>query len=729
MNAARELSSTREAAIQALENELQQRRGEHARLNAQFQAGLAQQRRLEAQFENVQSQLKDVSSQLAQKCADEQIWLGRESDLQIRLRNQQDAIAKSSATLAAQEDEIKRSREQIEALQVTQSALCVKVQAITEQAQTLTESLAAESGHRTTAENKVTELVAHRTKLEQELAQRSRTQEQLRAELAEQQQRLEAQVQMYNVELGNLATRTKELETAQAALAELKHQHADVTTRVQSLTESLAAESGHRTAAENKVTELVAHRTKLEQELAQRSRAYDELRTELEAQIRTHNLELSRLAERTKELEIAQAALAEWKARHASLTGEVQFLTQSLTAESDRHATAEQIWTGRESELQNRIHTQLDQIAKSGAALTVRENEIKNARVKIEELQVLQSALCAQVQALTNQGEFAAKTIQEWQTKAARSETAVENVQRKLAGLHYSILDTSRISARLHRERSQKEQQNLIALQQLLASLAQTPLSLAQRGMLAELQTSVDGLKNSRGVAAKIEAFRVELPGLHDSHFCFAEVTESAFRAVRAAASAAGVAVQVTAAGITTGKLFGFAEHIHQLITLLAASPLNIMTGLNALDVRVEIEPKSPTFAKMTVRVSLTADNKALDLLAHLSSITAAAATLQSGEFTEAEFGLAAGWQLAQAMGGQTAMAAVSTNEVCLTLSLPIEIEPVPLPAEDHTDGAAACNGNGSRNGNVHAGENGSRNGNQNGNHPNQPRIGVENEL
>jgi DNA-binding response OmpR family regulator/chromosome segregation ATPase len=608
LKATRDLSSTKEAALHALENELQKHRSEHDLLATRFQSESAQRRRLETQLENIQSQLNDASSRLAQKCADEQVWLGHESEFQIRIRDQQAEIEKSNVALAARADEIKRSREQIEELRVTQSALCVKVQTITEQSQTLTESL--------------------------------------------------------------------------------------------------ATESGRRAIIEQKAAEMSSRRTELEQELAQSIRAREALRAELDTQIQTYNLELNRLAERTKELEIVQAALAEWKARHAA---------------------AEQAWTRLESELQSRIHTQQDQLSKTGAALTTRENEIKNAREKIEELHVLQSALCAKVQALTNQGESAAKEIQEWQTKAVRSENTVENIQRKLAGLNYSILDASRLSTRLHRERSQQEQQTLAALQQQLASLAQTPLSLTQRGLLTDLQNAMDGLKKNRGAATGIETFRVELPGLRASHFCFAEVSANIFRAVQAAASAAGVAVQVATAGLTTAELFGFAEHIHQLIILLATSPLHMVKDVNALDLRLEIEPQNMTLVKMTVRVTLSLARPAQDFLARLDSVTTAAATLQSGEFTEAEFGLAAGWQLAQAMGAQADIQAVGNQGVRLTLSLPVEIESALSTAEDPADRLAAPNGNPGRNGHSHTAKKVSRNGNHQHHQPEEPLMAVEN--
>jgi DNA-binding response OmpR family regulator len=627
LNVVRELSFTREAAIRALEIELQQRRGKYERLDALLQGEVMHRRRLEAQLESVQSQLNEAFKELAQKAAAEQRLIGRESELQNCIRKQQDDIAKSGATLASQEAEIKQARTKIEELQMLQSALCTKVQGLTEQLQSLNASLIAESDRRATVEQQAAELVARRTELEQELAQRTQTQAQLRAELAAQQQRFEAQVQMHNLALGDLATRTKELEAAQAALAALQTQHVSVTKQVESLNESLTAASRQREAAE-------------------------------------------------------------------------------------------QVWHGLESELQGSIRNQQNEIAKSGATLALQAVEIKNARKKIEELQVLQSALCEKVQDLTAKGEATAKVVQELEEKAAHSENAVEDGQKQLAALRYAIMDASRMSARLHRERSQKERQNVDAMRQLLSSLAQTPLSLAQREMLAELQNSMDGIKSSRAGTTKIAAYPVEPLGLHESEFFFAEVSESAFHAVRAAAEAAGVAVQISATDTVTGKLIGNAEHVHQLITLLAASPLNMEAGVNALDLRAAIKPKSARLAEMTLRIAFSTDNHAQDLLARLTSVTAAASTLQTGSFSEAELGLAAGWQLALAMGVQPTIQADGGKETSLVLSLPMEMDEQPSPAASTVDNVPAANGNGRKGNGKH---NSFHNGHRDDNHPNEP--------
>src|SRR6185437_5416302 len=138
-----------------------------------------------------------------------------------------------------------------------------------------------------------------RSALEAELAHSHQMQEQLRAQLAEQQQRLDAQVQTHNVELGNFSDRVRELEAAQVALAELKARHSGATEQVEALTESLTIESGRRATAEQTAAELAACRAELEQELASRTQAQEQLRAELskhqqqlDAQVQTHNVEL-----------------------------------------------------------------------------------------------------------------------------------------------------------------------------------------------------------------------------------------------------------------------------------------------------------------------------------------------------------------------------------------------------------------------------------------------------
>ncbi|MGA2248237.1 MAG: hypothetical protein ABSH48_24905, partial [Verrucomicrobiota bacterium] len=572
-------------------------------------------------------------------------------------------------------------------LKAAQSALAElknQLASVNGQVQSLNESLKTESSHRATAEQQAAELAKRRTQLEQEVAKRSKSQEQLRAELAAKQQQLEAQVQTHQVELGNLATRTQELEAARAASAKLKNQLASVSAHVQSLTESLAAESGRRATADQRAADLAKRRTQLEQEVADRSKSQEQLRAEL-----------GTLATRTQELKTAQTALTELKIQLTNAKRQFQSLTESLSAQSDRHAASERQWLARESELQSNLKAQQVQIEKSGTTLASREIELNEAGGKIKELQAVQSAMRAEVQALTATAEKAVRVVQDWKAKAMRSEGAIENAQRTLAELRYCVLDASRMSTRLQRERLQKEFNNFEAVRKTIASMAQTPLSLVQRGILAELQNAMDGLNKSQRNACRTEVFRVDPPNFRDSEFCFAAVTESAFDIVRAAAQAAGVAVRVSASGNSTGTLVGYAEQVHQLITLLAVSTLTIMTRVRSLDLRVAVEAGRAGFEDLTVRVALATDCKVEDSLARLNWVTAAAASLQTAEFDETELGLATGWQLAHAMGAQVTVEGNDSQEVCLMLSLPLKKD-ARLSAPDFAPAPAlSANGNG----------------------------------
>ena len=496
-----------------------------------------------------------------------------------------------------------------------------------------------------------------------------------------------------------------------------------MTKEVQALAESLKIESGRRAVAEKQAAEVAAQRAELERELAQRMQAQERLRAELaeqfveservrvefenqviaarglastrETTVRALELELQQRSGGYERLDKTLQTEVAHRRRLESQLESVQSQLAEAASQLARNLAADQVRTRRESELQSCTRSQQDEIAKAGETLRIQEAAIKNAREKMAELQVVQSALCAKVQELTGKEESAAKHIQELKEKAARSESAVVNGQKNLAVLRYAILDAARMNASLHRKRSHTKRQTVDELRQHLSALAHTPLSLAQHRMLAELEIVVDGLNRSRSDRADLAAYPVELPALQIGEFCFSEVIESAFRAVRTAAEEAGVAVQTSASGITAGNLLGNAEHIHQLITLLAESPLTIVTHVSALDLRAAIAPKDARSAQMTVRVALSSDNDAPDLLARLRSVTAAASTLQTESLDEAELGLAAGWQLAQAMGAEATIEGDGNREACLVISLPLEMDVQPSSVDNAAASSPSVNGNG----------------------------------
>jgi DNA-binding response OmpR family regulator/DNA repair exonuclease SbcCD ATPase subunit len=421
---------------------------------------------------------------------------------------------------------------------------------VSSQVQSLTKSLADEATRRTTAEQKAAELVARRAELEQELAQRSQTHDQLRAELADQQQQLDAQAQTHKVAFTNLAAQVKELASAQAALAELKTRHANVTSQVQSLTDSLAAEAGRRVATEQKAAELAAHRTELEQELARRSQTHEQLRAELAAQTQSRNLELDHSAARTRELEAAQAILAALKSQHASVTAQVQSLTNSLAAEADRRTTAEQKVTelvthraqleqelAQRSQTQEQLHVQLaEQQQRLDTAIQAHNVEVGHLAGRTKELETTQAALSklksqhanvsAQVQSLTN--SLAAETDR----RIAVEQKTTELVAQR-AKLEQELAQRLQAHEQLHTQLAGQQQQLETQVQAHKVdrdSLATRTKELeASQAALAELKrqhenvrTQVESLTNSLATesarrttveqkAAGLTALRVEL--------------------------------------------------------------------------------------------------------------------------------------------------------------------------------------------------------------------------
>ncbi|MGA2247733.1 MAG: response regulator, partial [Verrucomicrobiota bacterium] len=229
-----------------------------------------------------------------------------QEQLQTQLAEQQQRLEGEVQAHQVELDNLAARTQELKAAQSALAALKDQLASVNEQVQSLNESLKAESSRRATAEQEAEEVAKRRTQLEQKLA--------------EQKRQLDAQVQVHQIDLGNLATRTQELKAAQSALAELKDQFAGVNGQVQSLNESLKTESGHRANAEQQAAELAKRRTHLEQELADRSKSQEQLRAELaakqqqlEAQVQAHQVELGNLATRTQEVKAAQSALAELK--------------------------------------------------------------------------------------------------------------------------------------------------------------------------------------------------------------------------------------------------------------------------------------------------------------------------------------------------------------------------------------------------------------------------------
>jgi hypothetical protein len=546
---------------------------------------------------------------------------------------------------------------------------------------------------------------------EKEVALSARAQVKLRAQLAELQQSLNTRTQTLNVELAN----SKQLEAARlaleekaGALAELlaaeskraeeachernelagelamsNESQADLSaqlTEQKELTSLTTAElEGFRRCAaaeaeqKKQLTETLARIEKAKAGVEQQLTANQALLAQRDQTIRTTTTELQRRREEQERLELlGQAETAQRQQVEAQLE-KTRTEMEEKAAQLARTREAEEAALKREAALQTLSRKQLDDLAQAATQAAELESELKKHRSLIEELETRRSALSAKLDEMTEEKKAAANVIQGLEAGVAHSRSEIAGARRELAALRYAILDASRLSARQQRERLHQEQQKLESTRQLSALLLETPLSLAQRNLLADLQTSVDGQIFKPASDAQIPAPSVEMPGFHNSEFSLAELTESACHPLRTAAAAAGATVRVATAAPSSLRLNGYAEHIYQLITLLTVSPLAMSSGITVIDLHTAAHPTGGRAAEMDLRIAFATKDNPQALLDHFTKVTAAPA-LPGGALAPQEFGLAAGWQLAIAMGSQARIEPANNREVCLVLSIPLEL-------------------------------------------------------
>jgi len=194
------------------------------------------------------------------------------------------------------------------------------------------------------------------------------------------------------------------LQEAQAALEK----------EVASLTDKLATEAKCREGAEQQASDIGQERRQLEAQLAANNQTQAQLRHELEqsqkqldverehsiqsldSQVRERQADVDRL-ESLLQSEIAQRRREQSQAE--SLEKQAAVLTGQIAEKVDE----QQRWRQRESELEQCIRHQNDQLANSAAAAGSQEEELNSLRSTIDDLQVIQVALCAQVRKLTSQ--------------------------------------------------------------------------------------------------------------------------------------------------------------------------------------------------------------------------------------------------------------------------------------------------------------------------------------
>jgi len=513
------------------------------------------------------------------------------------------------------------------------------------------------------------DLTARRDGLEEELAHRARTETDLRRQLEEQAARLETEAQAQAAVRADLESRTRELQavtaeldSTQGRLRETAQRQEELATRVADLERAKADLTGQLTAA------------------AERAAAQQDALAVLE----------TRLQERQEEVRRLEAAHAAAVAQHRETDRHARDLQARLdeaTARLAEKVAAEESWKQRQAEWENELRTGQQRLATAAAELAARQAELRAAHEQIAALQERQATLCGEVQELTAARDALTRRVQEQEERLTASARTLEERQRQLATLRYAILEAARLNLAVSSERTQFMNQTVDRLRQITSTLLSLPLSPAQRSLTSVLQAALEDHIKNHSDAWTVSRLLVELPALQTAEFDLAEAVEGAFLGVRRLASQVGVEARTELAVPVPGRLNGHPGHLHQLITVLTPALVELTEAMR-LELRVAVEPATVGPAELHLRFQISSGGSARGVCERLQAIAAAAETLATAQFGEAESGLAVCWQLTQALGGTPRCEATGEDEVRVQLSLPVEVLPAPLPAGDAGLGA-----------------------------------------
>jgi hypothetical protein len=240
--------------------------------------------------------------------------------------------------------------------------------------------------------------------------------------------------------------------------------------------------------------------------------------------------------------------------------------------------------------------------------------------------------------------------------------------------MRHAILEADRVGNKIRSERIELEGQVVDGWKRLMSTLLQTPLSITQRGVVAEVIHSLEGWIKDRN-ANSFEP-KVELADLRPSEFNCVEVIECALDAVRKSADETGARLQAVAGNLPK-RAYGNAQQIHQLITLLAGS-LSEICRPDHLDVAVSFDAKHNGTAELLVSLLVASNCSAENLCRRLQTLTEVSTTLGTLRRARPELTLSSGWQLALALGGSPTIETVGDGEVRVQISVPLQTSSSP---------------------------------------------------
>ena len=146
---------------------------------------------------------------------------------------------------------------------------------------------------------------------------------------------------------------------------------------------------------------------------------------------------------------------------------------------------------------------------------------------------------------------------------------------------------------------------------------------------------------------------------------------ECALEAVRKNANETGAKVQTMLVGPVPERVHGSAQHIHQLILMLATS-LPDVGGSGALEIEVSFGAKQNGNANMLLSLLLASGERDEALCRRLTTLAQESTTLQTVRWEGPELSLASAWQLALALGGSPFIETTADRKLRVQISLPL---------------------------------------------------------
>jgi chromosome segregation ATPase len=663
---------------QELEDTRRSIEAEQQRYGTEVKRLLSRTQELEAAQIETKAQIDALNTTLAaeakrRECAENQVATGSARSMKLEAE-----LASQSRRAAQLRLDLEEARHQLDIQQQGHSAkvrhLTVRTQELiaaqTEtqsQIEDLTARLSVETKRRESAERESAHNAERHVALEAELEAKQGAYNQSRLELESVQARLVQQEEVYRTEKERLAASTQSIQNLTAELEQVRASAELETAQRRKLAAQLAD-------AEASLSNWRSQAESAQEQLARQAQSIETLK----AQSKSGRDEISKLESLLQD-EVAQK-------RHVRQQAEaLQRRVSELTAELSSKTAAEQDLRQREAQLESALAIQKDHFNYASNRTVILESKLTVAQRRVEELELIQTALCARVKELTAQHETIAQQVKALQTRLQDNVSTLHDRDHQLACLRFAVLAASQNHSLFHSERLTAEDKIVAGVRHMMASLMHTPLSPAQRNLLDEMIGVLDGWHMSRTNVSYTGLFPIEPPVRQIGKFNLAAALDAAFDCAKSQAAKAGASCDCIRSGDAPDVLHGDASQIQQLITRFASS---LREFAEAASIRISATVGNAASDVIPVKLIWSTANAENDptLQARVRAVAAASANLQAAQMGTAEAGLAAAWQLALVMEGAPEIVSEVSGPWHFEVTLPLAIA-----SSDDKVGAERC--------------------------------------